>query len=144
MEEITDFLLSKESEIRSHADFSEIHEDDLAALATFKENLGIRRVVVNSHYDEETTIATRTTIATPSPSSSRKPTSTAGSRRSVQSNISNLSPLEEEENREEDDSPTPQKKRRRLSFQNSLQSGMTNTVVEEEEEEHSDRDGTSD
>lgn len=123
--------------LRSQDDFNEIHDDDLEALALFKESLGIKRNVESSYYDEETTIATRTTIATPSPSSSRKRGSTVGSRRSAQSNMSNLSPLEEGESREED-SPTPQKKRRLHSPQNSLQSSVTRTVVEEEVEQGSD------
>jgi hypothetical protein len=133
LEEITDFLLSKEAELRSHSDFNEIHDDDLEALSAFKESIGIKRTAESSHYDEETTIATRTTIATPSPSSSRKAASTVGSRRSVQSNMSNLSPLEEGDSLEEHDSPTPQKKRRLPSSQNSMQSSISRTVVEEED-----------
>jgi hypothetical protein len=122
LEEIIDFLLLKEAELRSH---------DIDALSSFKESLGIKRIAESSQYDEETTIATRTTIATPSPSSSRRVASTAGSRRSVQSNMSNLSPLEEGDSQEENDSPTPQKKRRLHSFQNSLRSSISRTVVEE-------------
>jgi hypothetical protein len=133
LEETVDFLLSKEAELRSHQDFNEIHEDDLEALSSFKESLGMRRTAGSSHYDEETTIATRTTVATPSPPSSRKAGSTVGSRRSVQSNMSNLSPLEEGDSQEENDSPTPHKKRRLHSSQNSLQSSISQTVVEEEE-----------
>jgi hypothetical protein len=129
----------KESELRSHSDFNEIHEDDLEVLASFKESLGIKRVAESSYYDEETTIATRTTIATPSPSSSRRRGSTVGSRRSMQSNMSNLSPLEEGDSQEEE-SPTPQKQRRLHSSQHSLQSSLTRTMVEEDEEEGSDVD----
>jgi hypothetical protein len=131
LEEITDFLLLKEAELRSHVDFNEIHKDDIDALSCFKESLGIKRFAESHQYDEEATIATRTTIATPSPSSSRRVASTAGSRRSVQSNMSNLSPLEEGDSQEENDSPTQQKKRRLHSFQNSLRSSLSRTVVEE-------------
>ncbi|KAL3912367.1 MAG: hypothetical protein SGARI_001195, partial [Bacillariaceae sp.] len=139
LEELTDFVLSKESELRSHSEFSEVHEDDLEKLREFKESLGIKRAAEISYYDEETTIATRTTIATPSPSSSRKRTAASSSRRSVQSNVSNLSPLEEGDSHDEDESPTPQKRRRLMSTQSS----MTKTVVmEEDAEEDSDSDET--
>jgi hypothetical protein len=130
--------LSKESELRSHSDFSEVHEDDVISLAKFKESLGIKRTAESSYYDEETTIATHTTIATPSPSSSLNKTPAGSSRRSVQSNISNLSPLEEGDSQDEEASPTPQKRRRLMSTQSS----MTTTVVMEEEEQASDSDDT--
>lgn len=139
LEVLTDFLLAKESELRSHADFGEVHDDDMKSLALFKESLGIKRTAESSYYDEETTIATRTTIATPSPSSSRNKTLAGSSRRSVQSNVSNLSPLEEGDSQDEDESPTPQKRRRLMSTQSS----MTKTVVMEEEEgQDSDSDAT--
>jgi hypothetical protein len=115
-----------------------VHEDDVISLAKFKESLGIKRTAESSYYDEETTIATRTTIATPSPSSSLNKTPAGSSRRSVQSNISNLSPLEEGDSQDEEASPTPQKRRRLMSTQSS----MTTTVVMEEEEQASDSDDT--
>ena len=126
--------MSKESELRQHDDFKEIHEDDFHALVDFKASLGIKHTMESSLLDEET-IATRTTMATPSPSSSRKRSVASSSRRSVQSNVSNLSPLEEND---EDESPTPQKRRRLMSTQSS----MTKTVVMEEDEEESDSDET--
>lgn len=136
LEELTDFVLSKESELRSHSEYDEVHPDDKEGLATFKESLGIKRAAESSYYDDETTIATRTTMATPSPSSSRKKTPAGSSRRSVQSNISNLSPLAEGDSEDSQDSPTPQKRRRLMS----TQSTMSKTVVMEEEEQGSDSD----
>lgn len=142
LEDITVFILSKEAELKAHSDFNDIHEDDLGALASFKGSLGIKRSAETSYYDEESTIATRTTMATPSPCSShRRGSSTVGSRRSVQSNMSNLSPLEEGDSREEEEiesSPSPRKKRKRQPSPNSLQSALSNAVVEEQESEEDD------
>ncbi|KAL3920710.1 MAG: hypothetical protein SGILL_003121, partial [Bacillariaceae sp.] len=139
LEELADFVLSKESELRSHPDFDDVHDDDKKALEVFKENLGIRRIAESSYYDDETTIATRTTLATPSPSSSRKKTPAGSSRRSVQSNVSNLSPLEEGDSDDEEVHSTPQQRRRLMS----AQSTMSKTVVMEEEEQGSDSSGSS-
>ena len=141
MEQMSNFLIEKESELRRHPEFGEVHDDDLNALADFKKSLGIKRVAVDTSFstadDRSFSVA-----ATPSPStaasggSSRRGTLSAlskgsrASRRSGMSTQSELSPLLEEDDTENngsdgdgdsdrdrdgnqsDGSPTPQKRRR--------------------------------
>lgn len=159
LEQLTDYLLHKESELHHHPEYDEVHEDDLRALDELKRSLGISKRV--SYAREATSTGAddyESAMATPSPStaasanSSRRRSSTIGSQRSRLSVQSNLSPLYEEEiSRDEDDredsdnSPTPQKRRRLhrssgrgdTSVGSSLTRGtfMTTTVDEEEHEQ---------
>jgi hypothetical protein len=159
LEQLTDYLLQKESELHHHPEYDEVHEDDLRALDEFKRSLGISKRV--SYARDATSTAAddyASAMATPSPStvasasSSRRRSSTVGSQRSRLSVQSNLSPLYEEEfprdevDREDSDpSPTPQKRRRLnrssargdSSVGSSLTRGTlrTTTVDEEEQEE---------
>jgi hypothetical protein len=127
LEQLTDYILQKESELHQHPEFDEVHEDDLRALDELKKSLGMSKRV--SYTREATnTVADDygSAMATPSPSADTSVTSTSrhrfstiGSQRSRLSVQSNLSPLYEEEiPRDEDDlensdtSPTPQKRRR--------------------------------
>jgi hypothetical protein len=161
LEHLSDFLLSKESELRAHPEFDEVHPDDLRALSTFKESLGIKGFAEMSNADEETTMYDEQTptAGTPSPmsaASSRRRISTTDSRSrtSFQSNLSNLSPLYEDENDEDHaGSPTPQKRRKLDSSRggdNSVGSSITKstynpgTVVEEKEQESDIADNESD
>jgi hypothetical protein len=154
--------MSKESELRAHPEFDEVHHEDLKALVVFKESLGIKRGVGMSHADEETTMyddQTATAAGTPSPvsaASSRRRISTTGSRSrsSVQSNVSNLSPLYEEgdDDMEKAESPTPQKRRRLNSSRggdNSIGSSITKSTynpgtIEEREQDSDASDDESD
>lgn len=157
LEHLADYIMSKESELRAHPEFDEVHHEDLKALVAFKESLGIKRRVGMSHADEETTIYDdqTTTAGTPSPmsgASSRRRISTTGSRSrsSVQSNVSNLSPLYEEGDDDDNDkaeSPTPQKRRRLNSSRggdNSIGSSVTKSTYNPEtiEEREQDNDAS--
>ena len=164
LEQLADFIMTKESELRAHPEFDEIHHDDLKALVAFKESLGIKRGIGMAHADEETTVyddQTATAAGTPSPvsaASSRRRLSTTGSRSrsSVQSNVSNLSPLYEEgdddDNAEKPESPTPQKRRRLNSSRggdNSIGSSITKSTynpgtIEEREQNSVASDEESD
>jgi cohesin complex subunit SA-1/2 len=127
-------LNANEEELRAHPEFDDVHEDDLAALARFRESLGIkvtRFSTQNSAMGSPNTQGDYTleddrtdggATATPSPGagstvSGRRRISTAGSHMSRMSAQSSLSPLPEENavgdsNEEEEDSPP---KRRRLA-----------------------------
>lgn len=163
LEQLADFIMSKESELRAHPEFDEVHHEDLKALVAFKESLGIHRGVGMSHVDEETTMYDdqTATAGTPSPmsgASSRRRISTTGSRSrsSVQSNVSNLSPLYEEGDDSDNDkaeSPTPQKRRRLNSSRggdNSIESSITKstynpgTIEEREQDSDASDDDVSD
>lgn len=162
LDQLSDYLIEKESELRHHPEVNEVHEDDLSTLADFKRSLGIKRVPEISyetddgisHADDHSySMATPTTAA--SGGSSRRRMSSAasrGSRSSRRSGISvqsELSPLYEEDTRVEDDetesSPTPQKRRRFHSQssrgEGSVESSVTkgaysrDTIMEENEQE---------
>ncbi len=154
MEQLSDFLLEKESELRRHPEFEEVHDDDLNALSDFKKSLGIKQKVVGS--SEGNVIDDQSfSAATPSPataSSSRRGTlsgiskGSRTSRRSGMSVQSELSPLYEEvdaenvgandddENNDSNGSPTPQKRRRldspsrRHAEHGSVESSMTKST----------------
>jgi len=128
LEQLSDYLIAKESELRHHPEFEEVHEDDLNTLADFKKTLGIKRVAEISYDsddgaptadDRSYSMATANTLT--SGGSSRARPSSAASRSSRRSGISvqsELSPLYEEDDDtkigEDDDelSSTPQKRRR--------------------------------
>lgn len=158
-------LIQKETDLYAHPEFDEVHEDDIAALESFKESLGILTKRKGdsrsaSADDQRSLDGTLSIAATPSPttasasSSKRRRMSTASSQRSRMSIQSNLSPLYEEEGggndddggHESDGSPSPQKQRRLLR-DNSLGSSVTMSIVgkkentiEEEEEPEVDAD----
>lgn len=161
LEQLIDYLLQKESELRNHPEYDEVHEDDLEALDELKRSLGISKRISYAR-DVTSTVADAddytSAMATPSPStvasvaSSRRRSSTVGSQRSRLSAQSNLSPLYEEEILRDDDegvdsdsSPTPKKHRRlngsSLRGDSSVGSSRTRgtfttkTVDEEEQEE---------
>ena len=169
MEQLSDFLIEKESELRRHPEFDEVHEDDLNALADFKKSLGIKRVVESSYITEAGTDDRSFSVTTtPSPATAMSGTpsrrglsSTAsrGSRASRRSGVSvqsELSPLYEEDNPGDggdDDteaSPTPQKRRRLNSSSHrsdsSIGSSITKntynrgTILEENEQESDSRE----
>lgn len=164
---MSDFLIEKESELRRHPEFEEVHEDDLKALVDFKKSLGIKRVADTSFATADDTSVS--VAATPSPSmaaSSRRGTLSAlskgsrTSRRSGMSVQSELSPLYEEDDagdhggeddpNESDGSLTPQKRRRLTSSssqraeQSSVGSSITKstyrrgTIPEENEQDEID------
>ena len=138
LEQLSDFLLQKESKLRRHPEFEEILEADLNALSDFKKTLGIKqRVTTDTSFGTADGDPSISVAATPSPSaaSSRRGTSSAlskgsrTSRRSGMSTQSDLSPLYEEDDaqnkardsdgeddNESDASPTPQKRRRLDSY----------------------------
>ena len=166
LEQLSDFLIQKESELRRHPEFEEILEADLNALVDFKKTLGIKQLVTDTSFgtpaDEDVSISV---AATPSPSttasSRRGATSTLSkgsraSRRSGMSAQSELSPLYEEEddaeknsvdsdddddNEEGDPSPTPQKRRRLDSYSRR---GTERTIKEENEKDESGSEGSED
>lgn len=152
LETLKDFLFEKESALRTHPEFDEVHEDDLAALRTFKESLGIRetrQISVESTYAQDDYSAAdedASAIATPSPGTAslnrRRSSSIAGSQRSRMSTQSALSPLEETEERDEV-SPSPQKRRRLArslgdSATKSTAGTVQRTIDEEDEGEDSE------
>ncbi|CAJ1942584.1 unnamed protein product [Cylindrotheca closterium] len=120
LEDLKQFILEKEEVLKSHPEFNDVHEDDLKALRTFKESLGMEVEIAQVvSQDDESSEDDGSAVGTPSPSksstaSSRRRISTAGSQRSRLSTQSNLSPLEEEEgdSDDEDMSPSPPKRRR--------------------------------
>ena len=154
MEQMSNFLIEKETELRRHPEFGEVHEDDLNALADFKKSLGIKRVAIDTSFstadDRSFSVA-----ATPSPStaasggSSRRGTLSAmskgsrASRRSGMSTQSELSPLLEEDDtenngsdgdsdrdcNESDGSPTPQKRRRLDSSHRAEHSSVGSSIT---------------
>ena len=162
LEHVSDYLIEKESELRRHPEFDEVHEEDLNTLADFKKALGIKRVTEISYETDDGasrvdaasySVATPTTTA--SGGSSRRRVSSATSRGSVSSRRSGtsvqseLSPLYEEDNTMvgEDDtesSPTQQKRRQSRSQssrrERSGRSGTKGahgreTILEENEQE---------
>jgi hypothetical protein len=138
LQDLKEYLLSKEAAMRSHPEFNEVHEDDLEALRSFNDSLGIKAssqsapsITQDGVFEEQ-----QSAVATPSPgtasaSSSRRRISTASSQISRMSTQSNLSPLAEEEAAESDSdgrSPSPLK-RRKLASSNSMASGSVTLSV---------------
>jgi hypothetical protein len=161
-----------EEEMRRSSEYDDVHEDDLAALARFRESLGIKvtrfsmqNSVMGSpntqgDYSVEDDQTDGGATATPSPGggstvSGRRRISTAGSHMSRMSAQSSLSPLPEEDavgedsNEDEEDSPP---KRRRLagSQRDSLGSSITMSTamaksrIDEEEGSSEGEDGPFD
>lgn len=140
LQDLKEYLLSKEAAMRSHPEFKEVHGDDLEALRSFNDSLGIKAssqsapsITQDDVFEEQ-----QSAVATPSPgtasaSSSRRRISTASSQISRMSTQSNLSPLAEEGASESDSdsdgrSPSPQK-RRKLASSNSMASGSVTLSV---------------
>ena len=150
-----DVLGDRESELRSHPEFHEVHEDDLGALARFREALGIgpsifeapkTREDASSYADDQSAGNTTAASQLVTPKSAKsggsrgRRMSTASSQRSRLSAQSSLSPLMEEksassgegseEDDEEEESPP---KRRKVSsgggrrLEHSLGSNTTKT-----------------
>lgn len=140
LEVLKDFLLSKESQMRSHAEFNEVHPDDLEALRSFKESLGLKvtssKGSTQSLYeeDENDEVEDHTSaMATPSPgtksTSSRRRISTAGSVMSRMSTQSSLPPVYEEDgalDSESGDGESPLKRRKLTS--NSMTSSVSKSI----------------
>lgn len=118
---LADVLFQKESALRAHAEFEEVHEDDLLCISRFRASLGIveaaNQGVESTPRDDRSVGSTHAdTLNTPGmrsvgSSNSRRKLSTAGSQRSRMSVQSNLSPLLESQ-AEKEVSPSPQKRRR--------------------------------
>lgn len=151
LEDLKQFILDKEDALKSHPEFNEVHEDDLKALRTFKESLGMEVDIakVVSQDDDSDDDDDKSTVETPSPSksssaSSRRRISTTSSKRSRLSTQSNLSPLEEEgaSDDEEDSPPQPKRARRKLTSSSSISDSIASTTVSkskiDEEDEESD------
>lgn len=136
-------LDEKEAELREHPDFDEVHEDDLAAIASFRNALGIkepkqeetspRSVATGAHHSVTDYSSDEEDHAQRSVSSGKRPRLSHGgsvnSARSRMSSVQNsLSPLlEEDDTLEEspakDASPPPAKRRAgrtRTSFGSAL------------------------
>lgn len=143
-------LFAKETVLRSHPDFDEVHEDDLRCISDFKESFGLttskmRRLSqeLSKTQDESNDETALHATATPGSSArsigSRRPLSTAGSQRSRVSVQSNLSPLmespEDHEIDPEHESPSPQKRRR---LTNSLPELNESAIADEENANDSD------
>lgn len=143
-------LFAKESALRSHPDFDEVHEDDLRCIRDFQESLGLtaskmRRLsqelpkTLDVSHDGTVVRTTATPGSTARSIGSRRPLSAAGSQRSGLSVQSNLSPLmESPEDRETDagnDSPSPQKRRR---LTNSLPELNESAIADDESANGSD------
>ena len=139
---IGDRLSDNEAELEAHPEFDEVHPDDLAALASFRESLGIKnsRVALKqlsaatpSSHDHHSVADVGTTPSPATIMSSKRRFSTSSSQRSKISGQSSLSPLYEEDVAVGDDnSPSPQKRRRLMSHQgrgNSLGSSVTMSTI---------------
>ena len=154
-------LDERESALRDHPDFGEVHEDDLAAIAAFRHALGIKESTQQTISPRSVADASRQSMAddlsqegkgsaTPSPSADVSSSSrrrqmqgnSIGSVRSMMSSTQNsLSPLYEEdaagnESSGDEESPPPQKRRstRNRSFGSSLSvstTGLTQATIEE-------------
>jgi cohesin complex subunit SA-1/2 len=144
---------AKEEELRFHPEFDEVHEDDRAALASFRESLGLKATLPLSEISgsphtvpDDGTVMDSPAATTPSTSGRRRSApNTANSQRSrvsVQSSAQgSLSPLYEEDPANSgDESPSPQK-RRRLS--NSLGSSITMSTVAEKKVDEGENEETA-
>jgi len=128
-ENLATLLFDKETALRVHPEFDEVHQDDLQCIRDFQEALSIsvpqkRRVQLETPTSlrdpsgEERTYRTPddTPNSTAQTTSSRGALSAASSRRSRVSVQSNLSPLvESPEDNSDTSSPSPQKRRRLTS-----------------------------
>lgn len=131
LETLKDFLLSKESQLRSHPEYNEVHPDDLEALRSFKESLGMKETIIRrgtqtSYVEDDEMDDHATAIATPSPggasTASRRRISTAGSQISRMSTQSSLPPVYEEDGGMDSDSSDEASplKRRKLDTSSSV------------------------
>ena len=169
LDNLTDFLIAKETELRRHPEFDEIHPEDLNSLTNFRKSMGIKGEI---SYSIVSGTDGRSISMAESPAStavsSRRRISTTGSRVSRLSGLSiqsELSPLleEDDDTRVEDGdetSPTPQKGRqlRRADTRDddeslthagddettvaSLKRSSVGTVLEESEQEDDETDGS--
>ena len=116
-EHLATVLFDKEAALRAHAEFDEVHHDDLQCIRDFQEALAIS-VPLNTNDSSTAGRASRTPIGTPGSIArtvgSRGAMSATSSQRSRVSVQSNLSPLVESPEHE-DSSPSPQKRRRLTS-----------------------------
>ena len=119
-EHLATVLFDKEAALRAHAEFDEVHHDDLQCIRDFQEALAISVPLQRRSTDDSSTAgrASRTPSSTPGSMArtvgSRGLMSAASSQRSKVSVQSNLSPLVESPDHE-DSSPSPQKRRRLTS-----------------------------
>ena len=171
LDNLTDFLIAKETELRRHSEFDEVHPEDLSCLANFRKSMGIKGEI---SYSIVSGTDGRSISMAESPAStavsSRRRTSTTGSRVSRLSGLSvqsELSPLleEDDDTRVEDGdetSPTPQKGRQlhradtrdddeslthagddeTTATAASLKRSSVGTVLEENEQEDDETDGS--
>merc|ERR1712238_429009 len=147
LDKLTDFLIGKETELRRHPEFDEIHPDDLNSLADFRKSLGIKGdisySVVSATGDTEDRYISMADSPASSATFSRQRMSTAGSRVSRLSGFSAqsdlLSPLVEEEDdtKVEDGDETSQSHREDTGEDESL------TRLEENEQEDDETTGSS-
>merc|ERR1712238_283431 len=147
LDKLTDFLIGKETELRRHPEFDEIHPDDLNSLADFRKSLGIKGdisySVVSATGDTEDRYISMADSPASSATFSRQRMSTAGSRVSRLSGFSAqsdlLSPLVEEEDdtKVEDGDETSQSHRVDTGEDESL------TRLEENEQEDDETTGSS-
>merc|ERR1712238_107136 len=147
LDKLTDFLIGKETELRRHPEFDEIHPDDLNSLADFRKSLGIKGdisySVVSATGDTEDRYISMADSPASSATFSRQRMSTAGSRVSRLSGFSAqsdlLSPLVEEEDdtKVEDGDDTSQSHRVDTGEDESL------TRLEENEQEDDETTGSS-
>lgn len=125
LEVLKGVIFAKESALREHPEFDEVHEDDMRCILEFKASLGVASPkhlgAQSPQTDDEASIehTSRSPVTTPmssvASSARRRVPSTAGSKRSRLSVQSNLSPLPEspEDTVENvNESPSPQKRRR--------------------------------
>jgi len=147
LDKLTDFLIGKETELRRHPEFDEIHPDDLNSLADFRKSLGIKGEISYSVVSATGDTEGRYISMADSPASSalfsRQRMSTAGSRVSRLSGFSAqsdlLSPLVEEDDdtKVEDGDETSQSHRVDTGEDESL------TRLEENEQEDDETTGSS-
>jgi len=144
---LTDFLIAKETELRRHPEFDDIHPDDLNALADFRKSLGIKGEisysVVSATGDTEGCSISMAESPASSAVSSRQRMSTAGSRVSHLSGLSvqsELSPLleEDDDTRVEDGDESSQ-----LHLVDTGEDESLTRVLEENEQEDDETTGSS-
>ena len=164
-----DTLDKRESELRSHPEFSEVHEDDLAIISKFRESIGVGPSIfaaetpeikdeeMSLEDDHSTTNGSQLVTPASTKSGRRRRMSTASSQRSRLSAQSSLSPLMEEKNGSsgesdgEDDSPVSSKRRKISGARRGKSIGSNTTMsavggvherIEEEDDEGSDGSGS--
>jgi hypothetical protein len=155
LEDLRFDLIEREENLRDHPDFSEVHEEDLAAISAFRNALGLRddspaevspsnsrAESMHSADDESSGGGTSVRGTAPSRRSLSKGSS-VGSVRSKISTQNSLSPLPEEDDDSlsTDGSPSPEKRRgrtkRRLvgSFESSKTMSTLGKTIQEGSDE---------